>query len=160
MSKKKLGRILGSILLLLTVLCGIYLFTGSYAANEDAAAVLAPTEDIAIIESDDGSLVFVPSHPKAGLIFYPGGKVESRAYAPLMTAFAQEDILCVLPSMPFDLAVFDRNAADGIKEQYQQIQDWYLPDIPWGALWLPVMHLITLRTMRAFSFWRPIPPRT
>lgn len=126
MSKKKLGRILGSILLLLTALCGIYLFTGSYSGNEDVEAVLAPTEDIAIIESDDGSLVFVPSDPKAGVIFYPGGKVESKAYAPLMTAFAREDILCVLLSMPFDLAVFDRNAADGIQEQYPQIQEWYL----------------------------------
>lgn len=126
MSKKKLGLILGGILLLLAVLCAIYLSTGSYSPNEDAVAALAPTGDITIVESDDGSLAFVPSDPKAGLIFYPGGKVEYEAYAPLMTAFAQEDILCVLLSMPFDLAVFDSGAADRVQDRYPEIEAWYL----------------------------------
>ena len=67
-----------------------------------------------------------PENPAAGFIFYPGGKVEISAYEPLMQACAAQDILCVLVSMPFHLAVFDKNAADGIQEQYPQIDSWYI----------------------------------
>ncbi len=62
----------------------------------------------------------------AGLIFYPGGKVEYTAYQPLMAACAERDILCVLVEMPFNLAVFDINAADGIQEQYPEVGHWYI----------------------------------
>ena len=37
-----------------------------------------------------------------------------------------EGVLCVLVEMPFNLAVFDINAADGIQEQYPGIEDWYI----------------------------------
>ena len=43
-----------------------------------------------------------------------------------MEALAAEEIFCVLVEMPFHLAVFDVNAADGIREQYPEIEDWYL----------------------------------
>lgn len=123
--KKKLGLCITGALLLLIVACWVYLSTGSYVANEEAVAALE-TSDVSITQLDDGTLAFVPNDPKAGLIFYPGGKVESEAYASLMEAFAQEDILCVLLSMPFDLAVFDVSAADGIQAQYPDVDQWYL----------------------------------
>ena len=43
-----------------------------------------------------------------------------------MEACAQRGILCVLVHMPGNLAVFDINAADGIREQYPDITNWYL----------------------------------
>lgn len=124
--KRKLGCSAAAILLLLAAACLIYLSTGSYAPDEDAAAALASSENYTITEYDDGTLVFVPPQPKVGLIFYPGGKVESQAYASLMAAFARENVLCVLLSMPFDLAVFDVSAADGMQEAYPEIDHWYL----------------------------------
>ena len=43
-----------------------------------------------------------------------------------MEALAAEDILCILVKMPFNLAVFDINAADGIIEKYPDIENWYI----------------------------------
>lgn len=43
-----------------------------------------------------------------------------------MQACAEQGILCVLVEMPFRLAVLDMNAADGIQEQYPEIEDWYI----------------------------------
>ena len=60
------------------------------------------------------------------MIFYPGGKVEHTAYIPLMQACAENGILCVLVEMPFNLAVLDINAADGIQKEYPEIDDWYI----------------------------------
>ena len=60
------------------------------------------------------------------MIFYPGGKVEYTAYEPLMKSLASKGILCVLVEMPFHLAVFDMNAADGIQNHFPQIENWYI----------------------------------
>lgn len=83
------------------------------------------TEDVAVSRMGDMT-VFEPEDPVAGFIFYPGGKVEYTAYSPLMLALAEQDILCVLLEMPFNLAVLDSSAAEGIPEQYPEIDCWYI----------------------------------
>jgi hypothetical protein len=75
---------------------------------------------------NEKTVVFTPENAKAGLILYPGGKVEFTAYLPLMAACAERGILCVIVKMPANLAVLDANAADGIKEQYPEIDSWYI----------------------------------
>lgn len=77
-------------------------------------------------EEPNGNIVFEPDGATTGLIFYPGGKVEHTAYIPLMQACAENGILCVIVEMPFNLAVFDVNAADGIQKEYPQIENWYI----------------------------------
>ena len=52
--------------------------------------------------------------------------MEYSAYQPLMAACAERGILCILVEMPFNLAVLDINAADGIQEQYPEIEKWYI----------------------------------
>ena len=61
-----------------------------------------------------------------GLIFYPGGKVEAAAYAPLLQKLAQHGITCVLLEMPFHLAVLDTSAADRAFAQLPQVKRWYI----------------------------------
>lgn len=114
-----------AVLALLFVGCAIYLSDG-YSAEEGAIAVFAPEEGISVSELDGGDVVFAPQDATVGLIFYPGGKVEHHAYEPLMAALARRGVLCVLVKMPFDLAVFDVGAADGIHERYPQIEHWYI----------------------------------
>ena len=77
-------------------------------------------------EQDGDVIWFVPEEPTAGLIFYPGGKVEHTAYAPLLHACAENGILCALVRMPGNLAVLDANAADGLQEAYPEIITWYI----------------------------------
>ena len=96
-----------------------------YRADETAIAAMASASDITVQQSGS-TLAFVPEQAKAGFIFYPGGKVEYTAYAPLMRALAENGVLCVLTEMPMNLAVLDMNAADGIPEQYPQIKRWYI----------------------------------
>lgn len=68
--------------------------------------------DFTVEEQDNGNLVYMPKNPETGIILYPGGMVT--AYIPLMEACASRNIACVLVEMPFNLAVFDMDAADGI----------------------------------------------
>lgn len=94
-----------------------------YPAEAAAFAAMVPGEHVAVQETPDG-IAFIPDEPLAGFIFYPGGKVEHAAYAPLMRALAENGVLCVLVDMPLRLAVLDMNAADGIAGQYPQITRW------------------------------------
>lgn len=61
-----------------------------------------------------------------GLIFYPGGKVDEKAYFPLMKKLSQSGITCVLVKMPFHLAVLDANAADQVYDKLPEIEHWYI----------------------------------
>ena len=101
--------------------CGIY--AGDYYRAQDVAVA---SSDFVSVEITKDRAVFAPENPEAGLIFYPGGKVEFTAYAPLMTKLAEENILCVLLKMPMNLAVLDQDAAEGIPEQFPAVERWYL----------------------------------
>lgn len=103
--------------------CGIYL--GDYY-HADMNAINSYLQSTPTYKSEDGIIVFEPEEATKGFIFYPGGKVEYTAYLPLMQACAERGIVCVLVEMPFNLAVFDVNAADGIREKYPQVTDWYI----------------------------------
>lgn len=112
--------------LLLAVFIGCAAYVGDYYHAEDTAiAAMAGTNNYTI-EEHAGNIAFIPDEPISGLIFYPGGKVEHTAYAPLMSEFADNGILCVLIEMPFRLAVLDMNAADGIQDDFPQIEKWYI----------------------------------
>lgn len=114
-------------IVILLACVGFAVYVSSYyRADEDAVQAMGVIDDISVTKADKDAIVFSPSEPKAGLIFYPGGKVEYTAYSPLMRACAEQGILCVLVKMPCNLAVLDMNAADGIAEQYPEIDNWYI----------------------------------
>ena len=97
-----------------------------YHANDDAILLLTENHSVEPFELSREVLAFEPDSPSAGFIFYPGGKVEYTAYIPLMSALAEEGILCILIKMPCNLAVLDMNAAKGMTEKYPDIDDWYI----------------------------------
>lgn len=127
MKKQTIKRI---ILIFAVLAAVIALVFGAYVGDyyhADAAAQAALVSDNGVTVRRDGDTVaFVPQTPAAGLIFYPGGKVEYTAYAPLLHELAERGVLCVLVKMPCNLAVLDVNAADGIASQYPNIKDWYI----------------------------------
>lgn len=119
--KQKAALLALAVVLALAIGCGVYV--GDYYRAEEGA--VAHSEAVTMEITGDRA-VFMPEEPRVGLIFYPGGKVEFTAYAPLMAALAEEDILCVLVKMPFHLAVLDMDAAEGIPAEYPEVERWYL----------------------------------
>ncbi len=117
------GRYL-ALLMILAVISGIYL-GNYYHADMDAIEAFAFDNPIEM-QAEDGKIIWQPKNASSGVIFYPGGKVEHTAYIPLMEELASEGILCILVEMPFRLAVFDMDAANGIQEQYPEIENWYI----------------------------------
>ena len=127
-TKKKIIKISVSLLCIVVILlscCAFYL--GDYY-HADMKAIEAFSASFSVQQKTVGkdTIVLDPGNAKNGLIFYPGGKVEYTTYLPLMQSLASEGILCVLVKMPFNLAVFDINAAEGIQDLYPEIESWYI----------------------------------
>ena len=126
--KKRWLKITSSILLVLVLIfSAFYIYTlDYYRATPVAVQAMQQTKTLSV-QQNGNMIVFAPkSSSGTGLIFYPGAKVEYTAYAPLMTALSKQGVTCVLMKMPFNLAVFDVNAADRAIQSLPTIKSWYL----------------------------------
>lgn len=127
-NKAKLRRpllfILAAVVVAATA-CAIYL-ADFYPADAEAIGAFAVDNAVEMRTEESGDLIWAPEGASRGLIFYPGGKVEHTAYIPMMEELSSRGILCVVVEMPFHLAVLDINGAEGIREQFPQIEDWYI----------------------------------
>ena len=123
--KKKHWKRFAALTLALCILCAVLYVSDYYHADWEAIGPYPSVPAVRVEERENG-LAFIPEQTDAGFIFYPGGKVEYKAYIPLMEALAENNILCVLLEMPLNLAVLDIDAAEGIAEAYPQTERWYL----------------------------------
>ncbi len=94
-------------------------------ASPAALDALQSTPNISV-ETIDSAIVFRPTAPgvSAGFIFYPGGRVDYRAYAPLLSEISARGYLVVLVPMPLNLAVFGVEKAQAVIEAYPEIKHW------------------------------------
>jgi len=120
-------RIVVPILIVVVLFGAAAIFLSTYY-HADEAAVAAFSAGYAVEENklDNGNLTFGIGRESFGLIFYPGGKVDEAAYAPLMRELAENGVFCVICRMPCHLAVLNGSAADGIREDYPEVENWYM----------------------------------
>lgn len=126
--KKIRNKIIVSLLLVFIIFMGAYTYLSDYYKAEPAVIELM-NEDKNISIADDGNMItFKPNNPSndIGLVFYPGGKVEHLAYVPLMQKIAERGYTCVLMKVPFNLAVFDIDAADRAFTEIPEVDSWYV----------------------------------
>jgi hypothetical protein len=110
-------------------MCGaFYIYTLDYYRSDATVQAMLNTADGVSVTQSGGMISFAPDGKAVdtGLVFYPGGKVEWTAYAPLLRQIAQRGYLCVLVKMPFNLAMFDVNAADRAMAAHPEIKSWYI----------------------------------
>lgn len=102
----------------------IYLYTGRYKSNIDSN--MLKSDELITVKKDDDYISFIPKEYSNGLIFYQGAKVDEKAYIPMMRKIASEGILCVIAKMPFDIAIFDADAAEDIIDDFNDNIRWYI----------------------------------
>ncbi len=111
---------------LLALVLAFAIYVADCYQASDAAEAYVKKGEVQPNEISRGVYAFEPNETSVGFIFYPGGKVEHDAYYPLMQRCAEYGILSIVVEMPFNLAVLDVDAADGIKEKYPDIKSWYI----------------------------------
>ena len=120
---KKLWWLLPAVLVVAVV--AFVLWAGA-AAEPMPEALAALEPDARVVVATDPWLVFRPveQDPATGLIFYPGGRVDPRAYAPPARAIAAEGYLVVVVPMPLNLAFFAPGRAAEVGAAFPGIQHW------------------------------------
>jgi len=115
-------------LLLLLLAGGGFIAWAALGPGPMPAALAALESDTAVMVTDSPWLTFEPAtqSPISGFIFYPGGRVDARAYAPLAREIAAQGYLVVIVPMPLKLAVFAPDRATAVIEAYPQIAQWVI----------------------------------
>lgn len=114
------------VLIAIMAVAAIVYINDYYPADLDAIEAFSLEYSYEEKEAEDGLLVFGSEDSEIGFIFYPGGKVEYRAYIPLMRVLASKGIFCLLVEMPANLAILDVDAAEGLDTLYPDIERWYI----------------------------------
>ncbi len=83
-----------------------------------------PTEVAYSYQSTDNNDDYISydNNSEVGFIFYPGAKVDSEAYSYL----SQINANVYIAKFPFEMAMFDANAADQIIEENPDVTTWYI----------------------------------
>ncbi|MDF1541970.1 MAG: alpha/beta fold hydrolase [Anaerosomatales bacterium] len=113
-----------SILLLLAAATFLIWALTPYRANEAALEAMGSGGGITVTEGREGIVFMPPATPDAGLVLYPGGRVEARAYAPLARMIADEGFLVVIQPMPLNLAVFGIGRAQRALDAFPEVDSW------------------------------------
>ena len=125
---RRIAAVAIGVLLIVLVLGGVAFLW--YAQPQpllpEATAALTSTDAVEVSVGADGTLLFTPtaSEPSVGLVLYPGGKVPPEAYAPAAHAIAEAGYLVAIVDVPFNLAVFDINAAQRVIDAHPEIERW------------------------------------
>ncbi len=98
--------------------------------TDSAIAALQSDATVTVAQTDAG-WTFAPvagtaasGEPTAGYVFYPGGHVDARSYAPYARDIAAQGYLAVVPVMPLSLAVLSPNAASKAIDAYPGVKRW------------------------------------
>lgn len=119
---QKAGIVIRLVISALAVISVFYLLT--YYHSENVETYLTTTDEVDVKEIKNGLFFDGPGEEEA-MIFYPGAKVETNAYAPLMYQLAENGVDCFLVEMPFHMAIFGVNRAETILNDYDY-DTWYL----------------------------------
>ncbi|ARN73223.1 alpha/beta hydrolase [Oceanicoccus sagamiensis] len=94
--------------------------------KQDVAEKLHSTASITV--SSKPWLSFAPKENplKAGMIFHPGGYVDPDAYTHLLSATAEQGILCVAIPGRFRIPILNRFAAAKVMAEHPSIEHWFI----------------------------------
>lgn len=147
------------LLIIVFLSIGGFVFWASDALGPMPEALAALGSDDLVTVETEPWLIFKPTNnmPTTGFIFYPGGKVDYRSYAPQARAIAEEGYLVIIPEMPLNLAVFGANAADDIVTAYPNIEQWAIGGHSLGGAMAAKYVYDKPNTMAGLVFWAAYP---
>ena len=120
---------LAIILSLVLLLTGMFVLWARSARGPQKEAIEAvQSDDLVDVQTNNSWIVFRP-HSKeftAGLILYPGARVNVRSYGPAARAIAAKGYLVVIVPMPLNLAVFGINKASEVIDYFPHIVHWVI----------------------------------
>ena len=104
---------------------GAFGYFGIYYHSAPAAGKYMSSSESVEVRSIKGGYLFDGYGKSDVLIFYPGAKVDEKAYAPIMHRLAENGVDCIVAKMPVHMAFLKREAADTFIGSYPY-ENWYI----------------------------------
>ena len=160
--KRMLLRVLAALGLLLAAAVIGFVIWGSTPQAATDRALQALVSDSAVTVTTGEWITFSPAGqtPRAGLIVYPGGHVDPRAYAPLARQIAAEGYRVVIVPMPLALAVMAPNRALQVMAQDPSIATWALGGHSLGGAMAARFAYTHPDAVNALALWASYPAST
>ena len=134
----------------------------TYARPPLPEALDALESDARVRVTDEPWLTFslASRTPTTGFVFYPGGRVDPRGYAPLMRDIASEGYRVVVPEMPVNMAVFRPNAASEIMAYHAEIEHWVIGGHSVGGAMAAQYTATHPDVIEGLAIWASYPPKS
>ncbi|MCB0119931.1 MAG: alpha/beta hydrolase [Anaerolineales bacterium] len=114
---------------LLLLVSGFVIWANGASPATDTALNALTSNSQVTVDTQNDWVAFYPADglmPDTGFVFYPGGKVDYRAYAPILSLLAEQGYFVAVVPVPLNLAFFDINAAAQVEAAYPDIQNWFV----------------------------------
>lgn len=111
--------------ILLLLIAAFFLYVSDYYRADVSAAEALRSDEAVLVSGTDYGWFFDGPGEEAALVFYPGGKVETEAYAPLLHRLAAGGMDVCLADMPFHLAFFGSGKAEAVMAEHDYAH-WYI----------------------------------
>lgn len=151
--------LLGLVIVLVVGMLGFVVWAeNAYQPNEVALQALK-SDALVTVTQQDGFITFEPAAQRTttGFIFYPGGRVDYRAYAPVLHEIAARGYFVALVHVKLNLAFFDVNAADKVISQFPEITQWAVGGHSLGGVAAALYAKDHQNVIRAIAFWASYP---
>jgi len=147
---------------LIVLLIGISIFI-SWARNalpaSDVALQALESSELVVVKEESGLITFEPVDAQSdiGFIFYPGGRVDYRAYAPVLHQISARGYFVALVPVPLNMAIFNTNAAGQVIELFPNIQHWVVGGHSLGGVTAASYASGHLEQIDGLVFWAAYP---
>ncbi len=151
--------LLGLVVVAVLSALGFVVWAESASQPTDIALQALKSDSQVTVTQHDGFITFEPSTQRTttGFIFYPGGRVDYRAYAPVLHEIAAQGYFVAVVKVKLNLAFFDVNAADKVIANNPQIEHWAVGGHSLGGVAAALYAKNHLDTIRAVVFLASYP---
>lgn len=107
------------------ILCGVGFYTWSQQTYKPSEELLERVDVTSILDGDD-VVIRASGEAKAGIILYPGAKVENTAYSYYAKSLAEAGYDVFIPSIFLNFSLLDKGISGKIINENRVIKKWYV----------------------------------
>jgi Alpha/beta hydrolase family len=144
--------LIGLGLILVVAGIGIAIYVQPLKAKDSTREALYTLKSVRV-EVSENRIVFIPEQGgKAGLIFYPGAKVDPVAYSESLRSIAKAGYMVFLEKFPLNFAILQPNRADEVIAANPSITTWAIAGHSLGGA-SACLYTNTSSKIKALIFW-------
>jgi hypothetical protein len=152
--------LIGLVIVLILAGTGFVIWASNAQGPSQQALAAMQDGNGVVVENGSNWTVFQPQagQPSVGLIFYPGGRVDYRSYAPLLSLIAAKGYEVVLVPMPLNLAIFGVEKAGDVIAAFPQVKVWAVGGHSLGGSMAAQYVINHPGSVQGLVFWASYPP--